>query len=72
MWHRVVGSCEAQPVEELGAHAGRVAAVDDERVAGDERRVVGREEQRGGRDLLGPAEAAELVLVAVLVGDRRR
>ena len=43
---------------------GRVAAVDRDRLAGHERRV-GRHEERGHRrDLLGPAEAAELVLLA--------
>ena len=44
------------------AAAGEVAAVDGEGVAGDERRVVGREEQRGSRDLLRLPDASEQVL----------
>ena len=37
---------------------GRDAAVDDETRAGHERRLVGREEQRGLRELFGPSQPA--------------
>ena len=45
--------------------AGGVAAVDRDRLAADERRV-GRQQERGdGGDLVGPAEAAQRVLLDV-------
>src|SRR5262249_27696780 len=43
------------------------AAVDDERVAGHEGGVVGGEEERAGRDLLGPPEALHRVPAAHLL-----
>jgi hypothetical protein len=42
----------------------RVAAIHGLRNARDERGIVGGEEQRRRRDLLGPDEAPELVLLA--------
>src|SRR4029079_6376172 len=70
--HRKVGtrykvSRETEQVGEAGAHAGREAAVHHERVAGHERRVVGREEEHRRRDLVGTPEPSELVRLAVLV-----
>src|SRR5262245_5380303 len=61
------GSEDAERVGEDGEHAGGAATVDDERVAGDERRVVGREEQHRRRDLVRLPEAPELVGLPVLV-----
>src|SRR6266542_6790282 len=48
---------QAQGLQNAGAHAGGEAAVDDERVPGDERRVLRREERCRRCDLLGTAEA---------------
>src|SRR6187551_2147766 len=60
-------SPDPEQVGEVGAHAGGEAAVDDEGMAGDERRVVGGEEEHRRRELLGPTEPPELVRVPVLV-----
>src|SRR5581483_385976 len=62
---------QPQALQHARTHPRGEAAVDDERVAGDEARVVGDEEQRRARDLLGPAEPPELVLLAVALAVRR-
>src|SRR4051794_14262111 len=64
---RYKGSRETEQVGEAGPHPGGEAAVDDERVAGHEGRVVGGEEQHRCRELLGAPEPSELVRLAVLV-----
>src|SRR5436190_19930136 len=64
---RYKDSREAEQVGEAGAHAGGEAAVDDERVAGHERRFVGGEEEHCRRNLVGAPEPAERVRLAVLV-----
>src|SRR5437868_1607846 len=50
--------------------AGGVAAVDRQRDAGDERSVGRHEKRRDRRDLVGPAEATELVLAPDLGSHR--
>ena len=45
---------------------GREAAVDDDGGAGDERRLVGGQEEHGARDLTGFADAADRVRGGVL------
>src|SRR3954451_19898858 len=60
-------SGEAHQVGKAGAHAGGEAAVDHQGVAGDERGVVGRQEQHRGGELLRASEPAELVRPAVVV-----
>jgi hypothetical protein len=47
------------PVQEDGLSSLSHAAVDAEFHAGDEAAFVAREKQGGGRDLFGPAEAAQ-------------
>src|SRR5262249_29473244 len=58
---------QARRFQNAGAHAGGEAAVDDERVSRDERRVLRRKERGRRRDLLGPTETAEHVCLPVLL-----
>ena len=57
-------SADSHQVREPGAGTGEVPAVDGQRDAGDERCVIGREEQRGGGDLVGTTEPTQHVVVA--------
>src|SRR5207245_7092542 len=56
---------QAQRLENARAHPGGEAAVDDERMPGHERRVLGRQERGRRRDLFRTAEPAEHVRLPV-------